>query len=437
MSKNREVYIIGGGLAGSECALKLVEYGYHVKLLDMKPIKKSPAHHADTLCELVCSNSLKSEELSTGSGTLKRELDILSSSVLRIARSCAVPAGSALAVDRDAFSRAVTQELIDKGVEIIPKIVSEIEDDKTTVIATGPLSDEALDQEIERITGKRPYFFDAAAPIVSGDSIDMEHAFFGGRYGKGGDDYLNLPMDKEEYLAFWKELVSAECAEVKDFEGEEIFEGCMPIEVMAKRGEDTLRFGPLRPVGFTHKGKRPYAVLQLRREDEEGKLFNLVGFQTHLKFPEQKRVFSLIPGLKNAEFMRYGVMHRNTYINLPKVVDKNLKVKGCDNLYFAGQITGVEGYMESVMSGLVTALKIVERDRGVYLDIPDTTITGALIKYVTEYDSEDYQPMNANFGILPELSDHVKDKKQRKLAYAERAVRDMTEYSERRKENGI
>ena len=436
MNKNNTVNVIGGGLAGSECALTLAKYGYAVRLFDMKPLKKSPAHHMDTLCELVCSNSLKSEELSTGSGTLKRELDILDSTVLRLARECAVPAGSALAVDRDKFSHLVHKEL-EKYVEIIPEVVSEIDHTVTTVIATGPLTDEALDREITNITGKRPYFFDAAAPIVTAESIDMEHAFFGGRYGKGGDDYLNLPMGKEEYLAFYRELISAECAEVKEFEGEEIFEGCMPVEVMAKRGEDTLRFGPLRPVGFTHKGKRPYAVLQLRREDEEGKLFNLVGFQTHLKFPEQKRVFSLIPGLKNAEFIRYGVMHRNTYIKLPDVVDKNLQVLSRPNIYFAGQITGVEGYMESVMSGLITALKIVERDKGIYLDIPDTTITGSLIKYVTQGSEGDYQPMNANFGILPTLDEPVKDKKMRKLAYAERAVRDMTLYKDRRVDYGI
>lgn len=435
--KSKEVKIIGGGLAGSECALRLAKQGYAVTLYDMKPLKKSPAHSLDTLCELVCSNSLKSEDLSTGSGTLKAELDVLGCDVLRIARDCAVPAGSALAVDREKFSKAVHQELENSGVKIKAELVKEIDFSTTTVIATGPLTDESLESEIQKITGERPYFFDAAAPIVTAESIDMEHAFFGGRYGKGGDDYLNLPMNKSEYLTFYNELITAECADVKDFEGDEIFEGCMPVEVMAKRGEDTLRFGPLRPVGFTHKGERPYAVLQLRREDNESKLFNLVGFQTHLKFPEQKRVFSLIPGLKNAEFVRYGVMHRNTYINYPKIANDDLSVKGYENVYFAGQITGVEGYVESVASGLITALKIIERDNNLSLPIPETTIIGSLIKYVTKGNEADFQPMNANFGILPSLDEVIKDKKQRKLSYSNRAVRDMTEYKLRRDKNGI
>ncbi len=433
----KEVRVIGGGLAGCECALSLIKYGYSVTLYDMKPIKKSPAHHMDTLCELVCSNSLKSEELSTGSGTLKMELTVLGSRVLEIARECSVPAGSALAVDRDKFSESVHRELERQGVKIVHEVVDKLDYDVTTVVATGPLTDDALVGEIEKITGERPYFFDAAAPIVTAESIDMEHAFFGGRYGKGGDDYLNLPMNKDEYLEFYNALITAECAEVKDFEGSEVFDGCMPVEVMAKRGEDTLRFGPLRPVGFRHKGEKPYAVLQLRREDREGKLFNLVGFQTHLKFPEQKRVFSLIPGLKGAEFVRYGVMHRNTYINLPKIVDENLFVKDYPNVYFAGQITGVEGYMESVASGLITALKIVEKDKGVFLSLPTTTILGSLTRYVTKGGDSDYQPMNANFGILPELEEHVRDKKQRKLRYAERAERDIKEYLKRRVDNGI
>ncbi len=435
--KSKEVKIIGGGLAGSECALRLAKQGYAVTLYDMKPLKKSPAHSLDTLCELVCSNSLKSEDLSTGSGTLKAELDVLGCDVLRIARDCAVPAGSALAVDREKFSKAVHQELENSGVKIKAELVKEIDFSTTTVIATGPLTDESLESEIQKITGERPYFFDAAAPIVTAESIDMEHAFFGGRYGKGGDDYLNLTMNKSEYLTFYNELITAECADVKDFEGDEIFEGCMPVEVMAKRGEDTLRFGPLRPVGFTHKGERPYAVLQLRREDNESKLFNLVGFQTHLKFPEQKRVFSLIPGLKNAEFVRYGVMHRNTYINYPKIANDDLSVKGYENVYFAGQITGVEGYVESVASGLITALKIIERDNNLSLPIPETTIIGSLIKYVTKGNEADFQPMNANFGILPSLDEVIKDKKQRKLSYSNRAVRDMTEYKLRRDKNGI
>lgn len=431
------VIVIGGGLAGCECALTLKKYGIPVTLVDMKPQKTTPAHSLNTFCELVCSNSLKSEELSTGSGCLKAELDILGCKILEIAREVRVPAGSALAVDRERFSNAVHQAVEDAGIEVECKVVDEIPRDTLCVVATGPLTDEALCGEIEKITGKRPYFFDAAAPIVTAESIDMKKAFFGGRYGKGGEDYLNLPMTKEDYIEFYNALVSAECAEVKDFEQDDVFDGCMPVEVMAKRGEDTLRFGPLRPVGFRFEGIKPYAVLQLRREDNEGKLFNLVGFQTHLKFPEQKRVFGLIPGLKDAEYVRYGVMHRNTYVKSPEVINGNLFAKARDNVYFAGQITGVEGYMESVASGLVVALKIVERLKGIYLDIPKTTVLGSLIDYTVNGGGSDYQPLNANFGILPSLDIVIKDKKERKLAYSERAIRDMKEYRIRRESYGI
>ncbi len=430
------INVIGGGLAGSECALQLKKRGYNVTLYDMKPLKKSPAHHLDTLCELVCSNSLKSVDLSTGSGVLKKELEILGSEVLLSAYECAVPAGSALAVEREEFSQRVHQKIIDAGIEIKAEIVDKIKEG-ITVIATGPLTDSAIESEIEKICNHRPYFFDAAAPIVTGESIDMNRAFFGGRYGKGGDDYLNLPMTKEEYLAFYEELINAKCAPVKDFEGEEVFEGCMPVEIMAKRGVDTLRFGPLRPVGFGKREERPYAVLQLRREDKEGKLFNLVGFQTHLLFPEQKRVFSMIPGLKNAEFVRYGVMHRNTYLNSPEILNSDLSVKGRENVYFAGQITGVEGYMESVMSGLTVALSISGRDKGFDLNIPRETISGALIGYVTGAETPDFQPVNANFGILPALSERIRDKELRKKAYADRAIEAITDYAEWRKQNGI
>lgn len=434
---NKRIKVIGGGLAGAECALQLAKRGFDVTLYDMKPLKKSPAHHLDTLCELVCSNSLKSKELSTGSGVLKRELELLGSEVLDAAYKCAVPAGSALAVEREDFSALVHKKIVDVGIEVKAELVTSLDGEDITVVATGPLTDEALEPEIAKICGKRPYFFDAAAPIVTGESIDMNRAFFGGRYGKGGDDYLNLPMSKEEYLEFWEELTNAQCAPVKDFEGEEIFEGCMPVEIMAKRGVDTLRFGPLRPVGFGRREERPYAVLQLRREDKEGRLFNLVGFQTHLLFPEQKRVFGLIPGLKNAEFVRYGVMHRNTYIKSPDIVNSDLSVKGRENIYFAGQITGVEGYMESVMSGLCVALSIAGREKGFEFKLPDVTVTGSLIKYVTEGFSEDFQPVNANFGILPALEERIRDKELRKKAYADRAVSAMTEYAEWRKQNGI
>lgn len=433
----KKIKVIGGGLAGSECALQLAKRGFDVTLYDMKPLKKSPAHHLDTLCELVCSNSLKSVELTTGSGVLKKELELLGSEVLDSAYKCAVPAGSALAVSREEFSSLVHQKIKAAGIKVKNELVTSLDGEDITVVATGPLTDEALETEIEKICGTRPYFFDAAAPIVTGESIDMNRAFFGGRYGKGGDDYLNLPMSKEEYLEFWEELTKAECAPVKDFEGEEIFEGCMPVEIMAKRGVDTLRFGPLRPVGFGKREERPYAVLQLRREDKEGRLFNLVGFQTHLLFPEQKRVFGLIPGLKNAEFVRYGVMHRNTYIKSPDIINPDLSVKGRENVYFAGQITGVEGYMESVMSGLCVALSIAGKEKCVEFKLPNVTVTGALIKYVTEGFTDDFQPVNANFGILPTLEERIRDKELRKKAYAERAVSAMTEYAEWRKKHGI
>ena len=436
-STNKTVKIIGGGLAGSECALALSKRGYKVILCDMKPLKKSPAHSLDTLCELVCSNSLKSVDISTGSGVLKKELELLGSEVLGLAKLCQVPAGHALAVDREKFSTLVHQKLIDMGVEIRAELVSEISNGETTVIATGPLTDSALEPVIENISGSRPFFFDAAAPIVTGESIDMNRAFFGGRYGKGGDDYLNLPMTKDEYLTFWRELINAECAPVKDFEGEEVFEGCMPVEIMAKRGEDTLRFGPLRPVGFSQREERPYAVLQLRREDADGKLFNLVGFQTHLKFPEQKRVFSLIPGLKNAEFIRYGVMHRNTYVKSPDIICENLHLKDRPNIYFAGQITGVEGYVESVASGLCVALAISGRDKGFDLSLPRESVIGSLIDYTVHGLGEDYQPINANFGILPELNEKIRDKSARKLAYADRAIRAVESYAKWRNDNGI
>ena len=431
------VIVIGAGLAGCECALTLSRYGIPVTLVDMKPERRTPAHSMDTFCELVCSNSLKSEELSTGSGCLKAELDILGSSVLKIAREHRVPAGSALAVDRDTFSNAVHTAIKNAGISIECRVVDKLPEDALCVVATGPLTDEALAKEIESITGNRPYFFDAAAPILTAESIDMAKSFFGGRYGKGGEDYLNLPMNRDEYLAFYEALVGAECAEVKDFETSDVFEGCMPVEVMARRGEDTLRFGPLRPVGFRVDGVRPYAVLQLRREDRDGRLYNLVGFQTHLKFLEQKRVFGLIPGLSNAEYVRYGVMHRNTFIKSPDVIDETLAVKNRPNVYFAGQITGVEGYMESVMSGLIVALKIVERLKGVRIPIPETTVTGALIGYTIKGSDGEYQPLNANFGILPPLDTVVRDKKERKLAYSERAIRDMKEYRARRGDYGI
>lgn len=427
-----KVKVIGGGFAGCEACYQLLKRGVDVTLAEMKPIKKSPAHKLDTLCEVVCSNSFKSEDPSTSSGLLKAEMTLLDSIVLKIAQATRVPAGNALAVDRYAFSQRITAEL-DKFSNFtrVSEVVSDIDTDgfDFVIAATGPLTDEALIPAFQKLFGSSfLYFFDAVAPIVTAESIDYESAFIASRYGKGDADYINCPMNKEEYLKFYSELVSADTVELKDFENN-VFEGCMPIESMAARGADTMRFGPLKPVGLfdSRKNERPYAVLQLRKENAEGTLYNLVGFQTHLKFGEQKRVFSLIPALKNAEFVRYGVMHRNTYINAPKFLNEYFQVKNNPKLFFAGQITGVEGYMESALSGLVAALQGYRLFSGkAPLNFSDETITGALCKHVSA-EFGDYIPMNSSFGILAPLNERIKDKSQRKTAYYERAVGKMKE----------
>ena len=398
----------------------------------MKPCKFSPAHSNKDLAEIVCSNSFKSNTITNACGLLKEELRTLDSLLIRIADETKVPAGQALAVDRDAFSKCVTEEIQNNPyIEVINKecgrdvLLKELINN-ITVIATGPLTSDALSTEIKELTGgKNLAFYDAAAPIIEKDSIDFNIAFYGDRYGKEGDSsYINLPFTKEEYEIFYKELINAEVVELHEFEKREIFEGCMPIEVMAKRGEDTLRFGPLKPVGFTdpRTGKRPYAIVQLRQDNSEGTLYNIVGFQTNLKFGEQKRVFSLIPGLENAEFVRYGVMHRNTYINSPKLLDDTYNLKSNPNIYFAGQITGVEGYVESISSGMVAALNAVrkynEKEKMVF---PKETVIGALADYVST-QNEDFSPMNANFGILPQLPERIKDKQERYKSLAYRAL---------------
>ncbi|MBR2029520.1 MAG: methylenetetrahydrofolate--tRNA-(uracil(54)-C(5))-methyltransferase (FADH(2)-oxidizing) TrmFO [Clostridia bacterium] len=424
-----KIDVIGAGLAGCECAMQIADRGFEVNLIEMKPIKKSPAHHVDTFAELVCSNSLKSNDVNTAGGLLKEELRILGSHVIECADKTRVPAGGALAVDRDLFSQAVTEKIKSyKNITVINKIAEKAEGD-ITVFASGPLTDEALIGEISRLCKNDfLHFFDAAAPIITYDSIDFESAFISSRYDKGTDDYINCPMNKEEFEAFWNELVKAETAHVKDFEENMVFEGCMPIEVMAKRGMDTIRFGPLKPVGLVdpRTGRRPWAVLQLRKENNYNTMYNLVGFQTHLTWPEQRRVFCMIPALKNAEFVRYGVMHKNTYINSPDLLDKNFAMVDNQNIYFAGQISGVEGYVESVASGLVAGLSIVNKLQGKpQLDFSTQTITGALAQYISSANGKHFQPMNANFGILDGLDYNERDKQKKKQALASRSVDKM------------
>lgn len=423
------INVIGGGLAGCETAYQISKRGIKVKLYEMKPIKYSPAHSNSDFAEIVCSNSFKSNLLTNACGLLKQELRMMDSLLIRIADENSVPAGQALAVDREAFSRKVTEYIENsENIEVIKKEVIDIPDDELTVIATGPLTSDILFEKISEMVGNNElHFYDAAAPIIEKSSIDMNIAFIGDRYGKGDADYINLPMNKDEYESFWNELVNAEVVELHSFEKREIFEGCMPVEVMAKRGIDTLRYGPLKPVGFDdpRTGKRPYALVQLRQDNSVGTLFNMVGFQTNLKFGEQKRVFSMIPGLKNAEFVKYGVMHRNTYINSTKVLDNNYQMKNHKNVFFAGQITGVEGYVESIASGLLAGINAVNYVLGKEkLVFPVETIIGALTDYIST-PNEKFQPMNANFGILPKLPERIRDKQERYKKLSERSIETM------------
>ncbi len=422
------ITIIGGGLAGTEAAYQVAKRGIKVKLYEMKPIKFSPAHTNENLAEIVCSNSFKSNLHTSACGLLKEELRKMDSLLLKVAEETKVPAGQALAVDRELFAKRVTEEIKNNpNIEVINKEITDLEEfqDEIIIIATGPLTSDAFAEYIGKLTGiDKMYFYDAAAPIVTKDSINFDIAFWGDRYGKGDSNYINLPMDKEEYKIFYNELVNAEVVELHQFEKKEIFEGCMPVEVMAKRGEDTLRFGPLKPVGFTdpRTGKRPYAIVQLRQDDENGSIFNLVGFQTNLKFGEQKRVFRLIPGLENAEFVKYGVMHRNTYINSTKLLDNTYCLKQNNNIFFAGQITGVEGYIESIMSGLIAGINAVNKllDKPKFI-LSEETMSGAITKYIST-SNEKFQPMNANFGILPQLDEKIKDKKIKYGKLADRAL---------------
>ncbi|MCI9449347.1 MAG: methylenetetrahydrofolate--tRNA-(uracil(54)-C(5))-methyltransferase (FADH(2)-oxidizing) TrmFO [Clostridiales bacterium] len=432
------LYVAGAGLAGSEAAYQAALLGVKVTLYEMKPKKKSPAHHADTFAELVCSNSLRSAEVTNASGLLKEEMRRMGSLIMEACDKSRVAAGGALAVDRKVFSEYVTERIRNHpNIEIVEEEVCKVPQGVPCVIATGPLTSDALADDIaELVGGDSLYFFDAAAPIVSYDSINMERAFFASRYGKGSADYINCPMTEAEYNAFYNELISAEEAELHDADTKtlKVFEGCMPVEVMARRGRDTLRFGPMKPVGITNpvSGETYYAVVQLRRENENGDMFNLVGFQTHLKFPEQKRVFGMIPGLENAEFLRYGVMHRNTFINSPEHLNSDYSMRKIPTLHFAGQMTGVEGYIESAASGFTAGLNAALKIRGdERVNFPDTMMIGAMAQYISHGGVGDFQPMNANFGIIAPLEKKVRGgKRARYEAYALRALEETDKMSD-------
>lgn len=431
-----EVKIIGGGLAGVEAAWQLADRGFKVKLYEMKPVKYSPAHKLPTLGELVCSNSLKAKRLESAAGLLKEEMRTLGSICMECADKCEVPAGGALAVDRYEFSKLITEKIeAHENIEIIHAEVCEIPEGNV-IVAAGPLASDALSEDIAKLCGDGLHFFDAAAPIVTLESINMEKAFTASRYERGGeDDYINCPMNKEEYEAFYEALINAEGASLHSFDKrKDFYEGCMPIEVLASRGKDTMRFGPMKPVGLRdpRTGHRPWAVLQLRKENSGGTMFNLVGFQTNLKFGEQKRVFSMIPALENAEFIRYGVMHRNTFIDSPRLLDGDFSFRKRKNLFFAGQITGVEGYMESAASGIMAGINMARRLKGENtLVLPETTMIGALSRYISDNSVADFQPMGANFGVLPAIEPKIRDKKERYTALSQRGTDCLKEYLER------
>ena len=419
--------VIGGGLAGCEAAWQLAKNKIDVTLYEMKPTKKTPAHHLDLLGELVCSNSLRADTLENGAGLLKAEMRLLGSLVTECADATRVPAGGALAVDRIGFAQMMTDKIRENPyITVVDEEITKIPDDEIVIIATGPLTSDALSKEIGEFLGNNyMYFYDAAAPIVTYESIDKSKVYRKARYDKGTADYINCPMDKEQYKAFYEALISAETAELKEFENDKVFEGCMPVEVMAKRGEDTLTFGPLKPVGLNHPetNESYYAVVQLRQDNKEGTLYNIVGFQTHLKFPEQKRVFSMIPGLENAEFARFGVMHRNTYIHSPGTLNSNYETIKRPGLYFAGQMTGVEGYVESASSGIVAGIAAARKILGkAPVDFPKTTATGALAHYISEFNGSDFQPMNINFGIIDSYPERIKNKRERYAKISERAL---------------
>lgn len=430
---SRTVNIIGAGLAGCEAAWQLSRRGIKVNLYDIKPQEFTPAHSSGNFCELVCSNSLKSNDTANAHGLLKQEMRELSSLIIDCADKCAVPAGSALAVDRDAFSGLVTDKLkSETNINIICREVTDIDINDITIIATGPLTTPKLLGSLQKLCGgENLYFFDAAAPVIDGESIDFKYAFSGSRYGKNsGDsgDYINCPLGRQQYYDFVSELASAESVQLKDFEDNKVFEGCLPVEIVAKRGADTLRYGALKPVGLKDKeGNTPFAAVQLRRENVEGSCYNMVGFQTNLLFSEQKRVFSMIPALKNAVFLKYGVMHKNSYINSPRILGSGFMLKNYNNVYIAGQLCGVEGYVESAASGLMAAINAYMRITGRgQIDFTAQTVMGALANYITA-ENKNFQPMNANFGILKPLDVKIKDKAQRNALFAQRSLNKIKE----------
>lgn len=428
-----EVTVIGAGLAGAEAAWQLAETGISVQLFEMRPEKMTPAHHTGNFAELVCSNSLKGAGLDNAAGLLKEEMRRLNSLIVSVADHHAVPAGGALAVNRELFAAEITERLEHHDhIEVHREEIKKIPEEGVVVIATGPLTSDDLAQEIQKLTGEEALsFYDAAAPIVTLESIDLTKAFWASRYDKGDPDYLNCPMTEEEYKRFYTELIQAETAEVKGFEKGKVFEGCMPVEVMASRGEQTLTFGPLKPVGLVdpRTGKKSYAVVQLRKENREGTLFNLVGFQTHLKWGEQQRVFRLIPGLENAEFVRYGVMHRNTFLNAPQVLTADFSLKSRPELFFAGQMTGVEGYIESAASGLIAGINASRLlNNKSTLRFPAETALGALALHLEGSPSANFQPMNINFGLLPPLGERIRAKKEKNHRISERALAKLDEF---------
>ena len=430
------VTVIGAGLAGSECAWQLAQRGIPVTLREMKPEKMTPAHQTADFAELCCSNSLRAAGLENAVGLLKEELRQLGSLIVRCADETAVPAGGALAVDRHGFSRLVTERV--KSHPLITVVPGEVTDlpEGEVVVASGPLTSDALADRLLSMLGGEDsalHFFDAAAPLVSFDSVDMDSGFFASRYDKGTPDYINCPMEKEEYLAFWQELTHAQEAEVHGFEDRNVFEGCMPVEVMARRGEDTLRYGPLKPRGLKdpRTGREPYAVVQLRKDNADGTIYNLVGFQTHLRFPEQKRVFSMIPALHDAKFLRYGVMHRNTFINSPKLLGADFSLRSDRRIFFAGQITGVEGYMESAASGILAGINAARYINGKDpFVMPGDTVMGALARYISDESVTDFQPMGANFGILPPLDERIRSKQERYEKISQRGLESAGKYIE-------
>lgn len=426
----KKFVVIGAGLAGVESAWQIANAGYKVTLIEMKPLKYTPAHKSENFAELVCSNSLKASRLESAAGLLKEEMARLGSLTVPVARECAVPAGGALAVDRDIFSASVTEKIKSHpNIQIEYKVATQIptDDNTITIVATGPLTDGELSESIKKLCGDYLSFYDAAAPIVTADSVDMTKAFGASRYERGGDDdYINCPFNKAEYEAFIDELINAEGAIVHDFD---VYEGCMPIEKLAKRGLDAPRFGPMKPVGLVNPatGHRPWACVQLRRENSKGTMFNLVGFQTNLKFGEQKRVFSMIPSLENAEFVRYGVMHRNSFLDSPRVLNKDFSLRSNPNVFFAGQITGVEGYMESAASGIIAGINAVRLAQGKpSLELDEYTMIGALTSYISDETVKNFQPMGANFGILPPIEPKIRDKKERYEALSNRALAHLT-----------